>query len=216
MTKLCIINGSPRKGQGTSSHLINELMKLLDKNVTAKEHYISAFMKDKSLLEEITSFDKVIFVSPLYADCFPSTMLEFMAAFEDFIKEKGTIKLDMYCIVNCGFIEGTQNKTAINIMKHFCDRLNFNWRFGVGIGGGEFMKGSKDMPLNSRMKKPVYNAYLALKEDIESSTSAPAKEDILVNAKIPKFIFKIAGNSGWKSMAKKNGLNPKELYKQIY
>ncbi|MVX63815.1 flavodoxin [Clostridium chromiireducens] len=216
MTKLCIINGSPRKGQGTSSHLINELMKLLDKNITENEYYISTFMKDKSVFEEITSYNKIIFVSPLYADCFPSTMLEFMAAFEDFIKEKGTTKLDMYCIVNCGFIEGTQNKTAINIMKHFCDRLNFNWRFGVGIGGGEFMKGSKGMPLNSRMKKPVYNAYLALKEDIENSTSAPAKEDILVNAKIPKFIFKIAGNSGWKSMAKKNGLKPKELYKQIY
>lgn len=216
MTKLCIINGSPRKGQGTSSHLINELLKLLDKNITSKEYYISSFMKDKLLFEEIASYNKIIFVSPLYADCFPSTMLEFMAAFEDFIKEKGTIKLDMYCIINCGFIEGTQNKTAINIMKHFCNRLNFNWRFGVGIGGGEFMKGSKDMPLNSRMKKPVYNAYLALREDIENSTSAPAKEDILVNAKIPKFIFKIAGNSGWKSMAKKNGLNPKELYKQIY
>ncbi|MFW2489908.1 flavodoxin [Clostridium chromiireducens] len=216
MTKLCIINGSPRKGQGTSSHLINELMKLLDKNITAKEYYIGTFMKDKSLFEEIASYNKIVFVSPLYADCFPSTMLEFMAAFEDFIKENGTIKLDMYCIINCGFIEGTQNKTAINIMKHFCDRLDFNWRFGVGIGGGEFMKGSKDMPLNSRMKKPVYNAYLALKEDIENSTSTPAKENILVNAKMPKFIFKIAGNSSWKSMAKKNGLNPKELYKQIY
>lgn len=216
MTKLCIINGSPRKGQGTSSHLINELMKLLDKNITVKEYYISTFMKDKSLFEEIASYNKIVFVSPLYADCFPSTMLEFMAAFEDFIKKNRTIKLDMYCIINCGFIEGTQNKTAINIMKHFCDRLNFNWRFGVGIGGGEFMKGSKDMPLNSRMKKPVYNAYLALKEDIENSTSTPAKENILVNAKMPKFIFKIAGNSSWKSMAKKNGLNPKELYKQIY
>ena len=54
------------------------------------------------------------------------------------------------------------------------------------------------------------------KSVFEEVTSYPAKEDILVNAKIPKFIFKIAGNSGWKSMAKKNGLNPKELYKQIY
>jgi hypothetical protein len=80
-------------------------------------------------------------------------MLEFMDAFEDFIKEKDNIKLDIYCLVNCGFIEGTQNKTAINIMKNFCTRINFNWLFGVVIDGGEFIKGSKEMPLNSRIKK---------------------------------------------------------------
>lgn len=215
MTNLCIINGSPRKGNGTSSYLISELIKLFNTGVKTKEYYINNLMKDKALLEEIITYDKVIFVSPLYADCFPSTMLEFMAIFENFINEKDNINLDMYCLINCGFIEGTQNKTAINIMKHYCNRLNFKWRFGVGIGGGEFMKGSKDMPINSRIKKPVYNAFLALKEDVESSDYQP-KNDILTNAKIPKFIFKLAGNSGWKSMAKKNNLKARDLYKQIY
>ena len=215
MINVCFINGSPRKGISGSSYLISELTKLLDNNVKTKEYYISNLMKDKTLLEEVISYDKIIFASPLYADCFPSAMLEFMATFEDFIKEKDTIQLDMYCLVNCGFIEGTQNKTAINIMKNYCNRLKFNWRFGVGLGGGEFIAGSKDMPLNSRMKRPVYNAFLALKEDIENS-SYEIKNDILTNAKMPKFIFKIAGNLAWKAMAKKNSLKPKDLYRQIY
>ncbi|EKQ55022.1 MULTISPECIES: hypothetical protein [unclassified Clostridium] len=215
MTNLCIINGSPRKGKGTSGYLINELIKLFNGNIRVKEYYISNLIANKTLLSEITSYNKIIFVSPLYADCFPSTMLEFMSVFEEFIKEKGNVKLDMYCLVNCGFIEGTQNKTAINIMKNYCNRLKFNWRCGVGLGGGEFIAGSKDMPLNSRMKRPVYNAFLALKEDIENS-SYEIKNDILTNAKMPKFIFKIAGNLAWKAMAKKNNLKPKDLYGQIY
>jgi multimeric flavodoxin WrbA len=215
VTSLCIINGSPRKGQGTSSYLISELTKLFNNNVKTKEYYISNFIKDKNLLEEIISYDKIIFVSPLYADCFPSTMLEFMAIFEDFIKEKDNIKIDMYCLVNCGFLEGTQNKIALNIMKIYCKKLNFNWRFGVGIGGGEFMKGSKDMPLNSRMKKPVYNAFLALKEDIENNFLG-AVDNIFTSPKIPRFIFKFAANIGWKSMAKKNNLKAKDLHKQVY
>lgn len=215
MSNLCFINGSPRKEKSGSSYLIGELIKLLDKNVTIKEYYISNLMKDKSLLEEVISYDKILFASPLYADCFPSTMLDFMAEFEDFIKEKNTKKIDMYCIVNCGFLEGTQNKTAIKIMKNYCNRLNFNWRFGIGVGGGEFIAGSKDMPLNSRMKKPVYNAFLILKEDIENNSNISV-DDILVNPRIPKFIYKLAGNMGWKSMAKKNNLKPKDLYKQIY
>jgi len=215
MINLCVINGSPRKQNSGSTYLISELNKLLDNNVETKEYYISNLMKDKTLLEEIISYDKIIFTSPLYADCFPSTMLEFMAAFEDFIKEKDTIKMDMYCLVNCGFLEGTQNKIALNIMKIYCMRLGFNWRFGVGIGGGEFMTGSKEMPLNSRIKKPVYNAFLALKEDIENNSDGQV-DNILTNAKIPKFIFKFAANIGWKSMAKKDNLKTKDLYKQIY
>lgn len=215
MSNLCFINGSPRKEKSGSSYLIGELIKLLDKNVKTKEYYIGNLMKDKSLLEEVISYDKILFASPLYVDCFPSTMLDFMAEFENFIKEKNTKKIDMYCIVNCGFLEGTQNKTAIKIMKNYCNRLNFNWRFGVGVGGGEFMAGSKNMPLNSRMKKPVYNAFLTLKKDIENDSNVTL-DNILANPKVPKFIYKLTANMGLKSMAKKNNLRPKDLYKQIY
>lgn len=215
MTNLCIINGSPRKEKSGSRYLISELTKLLNNDVKTKEYYISNLLKDKNLLNEILSFDKIIFVSPLYADCLPSTMLEFMATFEDFIKGKNNIGIDMYCIINCGFLEGTQNKTAINILKNYSKRINFNWRFGVGIGGGEFMRGSKNMPLNSRMKKPVYNSFLALKKDIENKSNDQV-DNILTNAKMPKFIFILAANTGWKSMAKKNNLKAKDLYKRIY
>lgn len=91
-------------------------------------------------------------------------MLDFISTFENFIKEKDTIKLDMYCLVNCGFLEGTQTRIALNIMKNYCMKLNFNWRFGVGTGGGEFMTSYKHIPLNSFMKKPIYNAFLTLKK----------------------------------------------------
>lgn len=215
MTNLCFINGSPRKERSGSSYLISELVKLLDNNIKTNEYFISDLMKNKSLLEEVISYDKILFASPLYADCFPSTMLEFMAELETFTKEKDIKKIDIYCIVNCGFLEGTQNIIALDIVKNYCIKLNFNWRFGIGIGGGEFMAGSKNMPLNSRMKKTVYNAFLDLKEDIENNSNAQI-DNILVNASIPKFIFKLAGNFGWKSMGKKNNLKPKDLYKQIY
>ena len=215
MISLCFINGSPRKERSGSSYLLSELVNLLDSNINTKEYYIDNLMKDKTLLEEVISYDKIIFASPLYVDCFPSNMLEFMTIFEDFIKNKNNSKIDMYCLVNCGFLEGTQNRTAINIMKNYCMRLNFHWRFGLGIGGGEFMSGSRNMPLNSRIKKPVYNAFLALKKDIENTSNTPI-DNILVNPKMPKFIYKLAGNISWKSMAKKNNLKVKDLYKQIY
>ncbi|GAA0081540.1 flavodoxin [Clostridium sporogenes] len=217
MNSLCIINGSPRKEKGTSSYLINELVQLLNNNIKTKEYYISELMENKNSLQDVISFNKIIFVSPLYADCLPSTMLDFMIYFEDFIKDKKNLNMDMYCLINCGFLEGTQNILAIDILKNYCKRIGLNWRFGVGIGGGEFMASSKNMPLNCKMKMPVYNAFLDLKKDIENSASNPTcSEAILVNAKMPKFIFKLAGNMSWKAMAKKNNLKPKDLYKKIY
>ncbi|WP_434305751.1 flavodoxin [Clostridium botulinum] len=217
MNSLCIINGSPRKEKGTSSYLINELVQLLNNNIKTKEYYISELMEDKNSLQDVISFNKIIFVSPLYADCLPSTMLDFMIYFEDFIKDKKNLNMDMYCLINCGFLEGTQNILAIDILKNYRKRIGLNWRFGVGIGGGEFMASSKNMTLNCKMKMPVYNAFLDLKKDIENSSSNPTcSEAILVNAKMPKFIFKLAGNMSWKTMAKKNNLKPKDLYKRIY
>lgn len=215
MINVCFINGSPRKQNSGSSYFISELTNLFSDNVNTKEYFISNIMKDKALLEEIISYDKIVFVCSLYVDCLHSSMLDFMYIFEDSIKEKGNVKLDMYSIVNCGFIEGTQNEVVLNIMENYCKRLNFNWRFGVGIGGGEFMSTSKDMPLDSFMKKPVYNGFLALKEDIENN-STNKSDNIFVNAKMPKFLFKFFANNYWKVEAKKNNLKTKELYNQIY
>ncbi|MBU3110239.1 flavodoxin [Clostridium lacusfryxellense] len=215
MINLCIINGSPRQGKSTSSYLISELIRLFNDDIKTKEYYITNLIKDKNLLNEILLSDKIIFVSPLYADCLPSTMLEFMSIFEKFIKEKNNIKIDMYCIVNCGFLEGNQNKIAINIYKNYSIRLNLNWRFGIGIGGGEFMKASRAMPLKSPIKKPVYNAFMALKEDIENNSNDNIN-NITTNAKIPKFVFKSAATAMWKSMAKKNNIKVADTYKRIY
>jgi len=215
MINVCFINGSPRKQNSGSSYFINELTKLFNNNVKTKEYFISNLMNDKTLLEEIISYDKIVFVCPLYVDCLHSSMLDFMYTFEDFVKENNNVKLDAYGLVNCGFIEGTQNELILNIIENYFKRLNFNWRFGIGIGGGEFMVGSKDMPLNSFMKKPIYNGFLTLKEDIENN-STNKSDNILVNAKMPKFLFKFIGNSHWKVEAKKNNLKASDLYKQIY
>lgn len=215
MNSLCIINGSPRKEKSTSNYLIHELVKLFN-NVNTKEYYISNLMENKNLLNEVIGFDKIIFVSPLYADCFPSTMLNFMVCFEDFLKDKKNLNINMYGLINCGFLEGTQNTLAIDILKNYCIRIGFNWRFAVGVGAGEFMANSNNMPLKSKLKMPIYNGFLALKEDIENNNTTNSSKDMLVTPRMPKFIFKLAGNMSWKTAAKKDNLKPKDLYKRIY
>ena len=62
-------------------------------------------------------------------------MLEFMKEMEKFCIDND-IRLNVYVVSNGGFIEGCQNRPLMQVMENFCKRCNFQWRGGVGIGGG--------------------------------------------------------------------------------
>lgn len=85
-----------KKRKSNSSYLIKELSNLLNSTTQTKEYFINNIMKDDSLIEEIILCNKIVFVSPLYADCFPSAMLDFMSRFEDILNKK--IHLKLTCI----------------------------------------------------------------------------------------------------------------------
>ncbi len=65
----------------------------------------------------IRAFDKVlVFVFPLYVDSIPSQLLQFLII----LGERKDLNHDImvYCVVNNGFFEGTQNYIAIQQMKN--------------------------------------------------------------------------------------------------
>ncbi len=214
MSELCFINGSPRREESCSTYLSKELLNLFNTPMESSEFFVKDILKDKSRFKEIITFDKIIFIFPLYVDSLPSPLLEFLVAFEEFLKTQEPLNLPVYALVNCGFIEGHQNKIALKILENFCEKVHLRWMFGVGIGGGEFMKASKSMPLQFFIKKPVYNSLLSLKEHIEYNLSTKG-ENIYTNAKISKRLFIFSGKNFWKQSAKKNNLKLKDLYRTV-
>ena len=89
-------------------------------------------------------------------------------------------------------------------------------RFGIGIGAGEFMRGTQNnMPLNSNPKQKIYNALKDMKEDIENNGET-SKNNIFESPKFPKFLYKFMGNRGWIKMGKLNKITKKELYAKPY
>lgn len=213
MSKLCFINGSPRRETSCSTYLSKELLSLFNSPMESKEFFVGDLLKNKNILGDIVTFDKIIFITPLYIDSLPSPLLEFLTVFEEFLHTKESLNIPIYAIINCGFIEGHQNKIALKILENFCEKVNLSWKFGIGVGGGEFMRDSKSMPLQFFIKKPVYNALVSLKEHIENNSTANC-ENIYANGKIPRRLFISMGNNFWKQGAKKNNLKSVDLYKQ--
>ena len=162
MINLCIINASPR-GQNNSrtDFILSNFVKLLSNNVKITKYYSNDILNNPDLFEEVIKNDTLLFASPLYADSLPSSTLRFLYSFDNFLKKQNNnVNLNVYGIINCGFLEGIQNKTALQILKNFCKRTNLNWRFGLGIGAGEALPDFGEINSPKGMNSKIYKAFL--------------------------------------------------------
>lgn len=219
MINLCIINASPRgRNNSRSDFIINNFVKLLSNDVNVTKYYSGDILKNPDLFKEVTENDALILASPLYADSLPSSALRFLYSFDDFLKEqKYNIKLNVYGIINCGFLEGTQNKIALQILKNFCIRTNLNWNFGIGVGAGEALPGLGKINSPKGMNSKIYSALSSLASSIQLGNKTSPAQNLFVNPLMPKFIYTMCGNYGWKVQAKnKFKLKTKDLYRRLY
>lgn len=223
MKQIYFINGSPRNEKSVSQYYIEEVKKLLEKDkVQTKEVCAFKAIKENTLEETfkgVLQADCIVFVFSLYIDTLHSELIYFLEQFETFIQQQeGRNKQvpRVYAICNNGFIEGSHNQYALQSIKHFAKRTHLKWQFGLGLGAGEMMFATKDvMLLNFKVKRPVYDALLTLREALMEEEEGE-REDLLTNLALSKTLFALMGNQFWKEGAKKNQLKAKELKKRVY
>jgi multimeric flavodoxin WrbA len=221
MKEVCFINGSPRGINSTSKGLIDKVIEMLDTQKTQSHELSVVEWRRKNTKEEdfelMSTMHAIVFVFPLYVDAIPSSLLEFMYAFDEYLtkhpcpQEHKAPKV--YSIINNGFIEGKQNINALQIMAHYSARIGYNWRFGIGIGAGEFMRETMEViPLKSKLKQGVYNAFTVLTTDLEVQ-EVTGQNNIMTNPSMPKFIFTAAASRHWIKEAK---MSKKTLSKRVW
>ena len=133
MEKTVFINCSPKKKLSVSGFIMHCTGILIRGK---KEYFQLRTPADrKTILDALKTAQKVVFVTPLYVDGFPSHVLPFMKEMEGFCKENG-LHLKVYVIANNGFIEGKQNEPLMQVAENFCARAGLIWCGGIGIGGG--------------------------------------------------------------------------------
>ncbi|MGN0144833.1 MAG: flavodoxin [Clostridium sp.] len=196
MINLCFINGSPRAVNKSNSDLfINKLSQYLDDNINIKKYCASKIIKNTSVLDEIIKNDKIVFVSPLYADTLPSAMLEFLSIFDKYLNQNNySGNIEVYGIINCGFFEGNQCRYALQMFKYFCRKTNLKWRFGIGIGGGEYLKNALN---NSIHAESLYKAFNLLGSDINNPDYSLTENIYLSPDKMSAGIYRASANLGW-------------------
>lgn len=194
-----LINGSCKPSSSNSLKFLNEVSEFLDKYV------IYDLKKDKYniILDNINISDTIIIAFPLYVDSPPSLILEF---FDYIIDNKITFDgKKMYVIVNCGFREGEQNITSLNIVKNWCDKVLMEYSGSILIGAGEVVGNSKCKLISKNAIKNLkhFSSKIALKEN---SNDMITSVDYLNNN-----MYCMFANYFWHKKCRKNKLKKNDI-----
>ena len=196
MINVCFINGSPKAVNKSNSDIfIQKLTNYFNDDININKYYASKIIIDTSSLNDIIKNDKIVLVSPLYADTVPSGMLEFLSVFEKYLHDNMPDKnIEVYGIINCGFFEGVQCRHALNMFRFFCRKSHLKWRFGIGIGGGEYLK---NIPETSSNSVSMYSALKSLGTDINNSDFSKNENIYLNPDKMTASIYRLSVNFSW-------------------
>ena len=132
-----LISGSPKPNGSNSLYFLNKIKDNLD------EHVLYELKKDnyEDICHNIKLSHTIILAFPLYVDSPTSDTLKFL---DYIIDNKIDIKnKNIYVIINCGFREGEQNITGLNIIKRWCDKVGAIYEGSILIGAGEIVGKTK-------------------------------------------------------------------------
>lgn len=197
-----LINGSQKKSNSNSRNFLECISNNLD------EYSILDLIKDdyNEILESINKSSTIVLAFPLYVDSPNSLTLNFL----DYIYDN-SINLKrrkVYAIINCGFKEGEQNITALNVIKRWCKKVNAQYSGAILIGAGETLGNLKHKIIGNDLSKKLH------KFSINVSCYKTFDELITTLRLVDNRLFCIIGNSFWNKKGRKNGLRRKDIIKK--
>lgn len=208
--KICIINGSPKAVENTSGLLIRALASKFRETDEAKLHRVASKGFQEALYRDIAESETLVFAFPLYVDSIPSHLLRLL----DDLAEKRILSAQtrVYCMINNGFFEGTQNRIAAEQMKNWSLAAGLSWGQALCVGAGEMLPFLKEIP-------PGHGPYGKLDKALniftENLLNRKTGEDLFLSPKFPRALWRFqASHSVWLPRAKKNGLKRKDLLRR--
>ena len=196
-----LINGSSKIGSSNSEYFLNYISDYLDKYI------IYNIKRDnfEDIIKSINISDTIVLAFPLYVDSPNTYTLKLLDYMHD--NNIGSNK-NLYVIINCGFREGEQNITALNIIKNFCNKLNINYKGSILIGAGEIVGKPKYIFITRKALKKLKEFSLCIKDKKRSNDIITSMD--LLNNKMYSFL----ANKSWSRNAKKNKLTKNDIYKK--
>lgn len=190
------INGSPKLDNSNSNYFLKKL---------SSEHYISYVYKDKfsEILKNMKEVDTIILSFPLYVDDVPNKVIELFEYIENNqVNIKGK---KVYAIINCGFWEAKQNRTADLIVQNFANNNGAKYMGSFNIGAGEIIGKCNNKKIYRLVSIPFLFKIRKFKKSINKGKSITLETTI---RPMSKRLYVVLANYNWKKkMIKSNCYN---------
>lgn len=178
-------------------------LKIISSKLQEYDYYSLKNVKYDSILESIYKNDVIVFAFPLYVDSPTSITLFFLDyVIDNNINLKGKL---VYVVINCGFREGKQNITAVNIMKRWCDKVGAVYASSIMIGAGEIVGKDKFNFISRNALKKINNFANIIKMKVINDDIITTID--LLNNRLYCFL----ANLSWNKKGKKNNLSFADL-----
>jgi len=194
-----LISGSPKPVNSNSLYFLNVISSNIGK------YKIFELKKDKyeDIFQNIKKSDVIVLSFPLYVDSPSSITLAFL----DYIVDK-KINFNgklVYVVINCGFREGEQNITALNIIKRWCKMVGGIYQGAILIGAGEIVGKEKYKFISRKALKNLNNFSNTIKLK-EKQADIITTVDLLNNK-----LYCYMANLSWNKKGKINKLSSSDL-----
>lgn len=194
-----LISGSPKINKSNSIYFLNYICNNLG------NYNIFELKKDtyEKITESIVNYDVIILAFPLYVDSPTSITLSFL----DYIYDNNiNIKnKKMYVIINCGFREGEQNISALNVIKRWCEKVGVIYQGSLLIGAGEVV-GKKEYSFISRNVTKRLDYFSNIINSKEYCGEIITSIDFVNNT-----LYCLVANFNWNRICKKNKVSKQDL-----
>jgi multimeric flavodoxin WrbA len=216
--RAAILVGSAKiKGTSASEVMARALAdRLAAASVPSELHFATEFVHDDMrtmrTAQAIAACDLFVLVTPLYVDSLPALATHALELVER-ARAAEHAPARFAIVVNCGFPEAEQNRTALRIAHHFASRAGYGWAGGLPLGCGGAVK--PDRPLDAQ-GGPVVHVVRAL--DLAAPALAAGAAiprdavEAMAASPMPDAVYRVAGDLGWRWLAYRNGLPQRELH----
>ncbi len=208
--KVLLLNGSMRNVNGNSAKLARQLSgRLCRETLNADlKNYLGNYPEMLPLLDGASD---IVLCVPLYVDGLPSQIIRFMEWMQR--EYRGGAKR-VYVLANMGLYESRQLVNLFAQARQWSERMGFDYCGGLGVSAGELIGGLMDiMPFDSLFMKKTAQGMDALSKAIDACAKT---DDIYTEPhRFPRPLYILIANRNWNRTARLNGLQPKDLYRQI-
>ena len=208
--KITLLNGSMRNIKGNSAKLARSLRGRMSKDSEIVD--LKQYLYDlPALVGKLESSEVIILCVPLYVDGLPSQVIRLMESFQRSYSD-GTKRI--YVLANMGLYESRQLVNLFAAVRQWCSKMGFAYCGGLGVSAGELLGVLIEaLPFAFGPAKKVFEGLNLLACAVDSGQAA---EEIYAEPyHFPRSLYIHIANTNWSRTAKKNGIRPKDLYRQL-